>query len=103
AEQALVSQRLRLGYGTQPPLYSWLQWILFQVFGLNLFALSALKNLLLFSTYASLFFLARPLIGNGPAMAASASLLLFPQIAWESQRDLTHSVLLTALACATLW
>lgn len=103
AEQALVSQQLQLGYGTQPPLYSWLQWILFQVFGLNLFALSALKNLLLFATYASMFFLARPLVGAGGAMAASASLLLFPQIAWESQRDLTHSVLMTALATATLW
>ncbi|MGV3652724.1 MAG: glycosyltransferase family 39 protein [Noviherbaspirillum sp.] len=103
AEQALVSQRLQLGYGTQPPLYSWIQWVLFQVFGLNLFALSALKNLLLFSTYACMFFMARPLVGQGAAIAASASLLLFPQIAWESQRDLTHSVLMTGLACATLW
>lgn len=103
AEQVLFYQHLQLGYGTQPPLYSWLQWLMFSTFGVNLFALSALKNLLLFLTYLAMFQVARPLIGVTGAMAASASMLLFPQIAWESQRDLTHSVLLTCLACATLW
>jgi 4-amino-4-deoxy-L-arabinose transferase-like glycosyltransferase len=103
AEAVFAFQHLRLGYGTQPPLYNWLQWLMFQAFGLNLFALSALKNALLMATYLSVFYLARPLTGTRGAMAASASLLLFPQIGWESQRDLTHSVLLTTLACATLW
>jgi len=103
AEQVLIAQQLQWGYGSQPPLYAWLQWLLFQIFGLNLFALAALKNALLFSTYACVYFLARPLIGGAAAATATVSLLLFPQIAWESQRDLTHSVLLTALAAATLW
>ncbi|WP_151639380.1 ArnT family glycosyltransferase [Noviherbaspirillum aerium] len=103
AEAVIASRELRAGYGSQPPLYNWLQWLMFQLFGLNLFALSALKNLLLFATYLSMFGLAKPLIGTRGAMTASASLLLFPQIGWESQRDLTHSVLLTTLACATLW
>ena len=31
AEQALWTQRLALGYGAQPPLYTWLQWTVFQV------------------------------------------------------------------------
>lgn len=103
AEQAFAFQHLRLGYGTQPPLYTWLQWIAFSVFGFNVFALAVVKNIILFAIYACMFYLARPLVGCGAAIAASASLLLFPEIAWESQRDLTHTVLLTALSCATLW
>lgn len=103
AEQAFEFQQLRLGYDTQPPLYAWLQWIMFSVFGLNLFALSALKNLLLFAAYVGMFQLARPMIGTTGAMAVSISLLLFPEIGWEAQFDRTHSVLLAALACATLW
>jgi 4-amino-4-deoxy-L-arabinose transferase-like glycosyltransferase len=103
AEQAFESQVLRMGYGTQPPLYNWLQGLMFRVFGLNLFALAALKNLVLFVLYACMFLMARPLVGVGAATTATASLLLIPQIGWEAQRDLTHSVLLTSLACATLW
>src|SRR5262249_5619942 len=34
--------------------------------------------------------------------AAAISLLFIPQVAWESQRDLTHSVLSATLAVATL-
>jgi len=103
AEQAFLYANPGFGYGTQPPLYAWLQWLMFNLFGLNLFALSALKNLLLFGTYWLMFHLARPLIGTLGAMSASASMLLLPSIGWESQRDLTHSVLLTLIACATLW
>jgi 4-amino-4-deoxy-L-arabinose transferase-like glycosyltransferase len=103
AEQAFEFQQLRLGYDVQPPLYAWLQWLMFSVFGVNLFALSALKNLLLFCTYLAMFYMARSMIGVNGATAASTSLILFPQIGWEAQFDRTHSVLLTALACATLW
>jgi 4-amino-4-deoxy-L-arabinose transferase-like glycosyltransferase len=103
AEQAFVFQQLRPGYGSQPPLYAWLQWLMFSIFGVNLFALAALKNLLLFGTYFGMFRLARPLIGVTGAIAASASLILLPSISWESHVDRTHSVLLTFLACATLW
>ncbi|MEN3367750.1 MAG: hypothetical protein V7606_5024 [Burkholderiales bacterium] len=103
AEQAYLFQQLRLGYGTQPPLYAWLQWLMFSIFGVNLFALSALKNLLLLATYLAMFHLARPFLGVGGAIVASASLILFPAIGWESHIDRTHSVLLTCLACATLW
>jgi 4-amino-4-deoxy-L-arabinose transferase-like glycosyltransferase len=103
AEQVYAFQQLRLGYGTQPPLYAWLQWLMFSIFGVSLFALAALKNLLLFVTYLGMFHMARPMIGMSGAIAASASLILFPSIGWESHVDRTHSVLLTCLACATLW
>jgi hypothetical protein len=38
-----------------------------------------------------------------PATAAAVSLLFVPQIAWESQRDLTQSVLATLMSMATFY
>lgn len=103
AELVFLTQQVHPGYGTQPPLYAWMQRLMFSVFGLNLFSLAALKNLLLLAAYLFTFQVARPMLGSNGAMAAAASLLFFPQIGWESQRDLSHSVLLTTLAGATLW
>ena len=103
AEQALWTQQLAAGYGTQPPLYTWLQWAVFQVAGVSVVSLSLLKNGLLASTYAFVWLAARRLMPPPLALLAAASMLLIPQIGWESQRDLTHSVLATAVAAATLY
>lgn len=103
SEAVLSFQRLQPGYGTQPPLYFWLQWLTFSLFGVNLFALSVLKNLLLLCTYVAMFCTARALIGIRGAIMVAGSLVLFPQLGWESQRDLTHSVLVTCMAALTLW
>jgi 4-amino-4-deoxy-L-arabinose transferase-like glycosyltransferase len=103
SESILRSQHLQLGYGSQPPLYFWLQWLMFSIFGINILALSVQKNLLLFCTYLAMFYTARSLIGTGGAIIVAASLVLFPQIGWESQRDLTHSVLMTCMAALALW
>ena len=94
AEQVLLAQELAWGYGSQPPLYTWLTIAVFAVFGDGIFALALLKNLLLAGTYLLTFLLIRSVTGN-PLQAAlgTAGLLLLPQIAWESQRALTHSVL----------
>ncbi len=103
AEAVYLTQQLQFGYGTQPPLYAWLQWLTFSLFGLNRFSLTALKCLILIGIYISLYRIGRPLLGVRAALAATASLVFFLQIGWESLRDLTHSVLLTSIACATLW
>ena len=103
SEAILTFQQVQPGYGTQPPLYSWLQWLMFSVFGVNIVALSVQKNLLLFCTYLAMFCSARMLIGVRGAIMVAASLVMFPQIGWESQRDLTHSVLMTCMAALTLW
>jgi 4-amino-4-deoxy-L-arabinose transferase-like glycosyltransferase len=103
AEQALWTQQLAAGYGAQPPLYTWLQWTMFQIAGVSVLSLSLLKNLLLASTYAFVWLAARRLMAAPLALLAAASMLLIPQIGWESQRDLTHSVLATAVAAATLY
>ncbi len=103
AEQLLWTQQLAAGYGPQPPLYTWLQLVFFQVFSVSIFALALLKNLLLFGTYSCTWLAARRVLPPMLAALSSAALLLLLQIVWESQRDLTHSVLVTTAASATLW
>jgi 4-amino-4-deoxy-L-arabinose transferase-like glycosyltransferase len=99
AEQLLLTQSLALGYGAQPPLYTWLQMLFFTVVGVNILALTLLKNLLLLATQLCLFLAARLILrDNALALLASLSLWLMPQIAWESHRDLTHSVLVTSIS-----
>jgi 4-amino-4-deoxy-L-arabinose transferase-like glycosyltransferase len=76
----------------------------FGVFGQSVFSLSLLKYALLFSTCSLIFAGARVLARNtAVATAACLSLFFLPTIAWESQRDLTHSVLASTLSAATLW
>jgi 4-amino-4-deoxy-L-arabinose transferase-like glycosyltransferase len=104
AEQLVLGQKLSWGYGTKPPLYSWLQIGFFRLFGESVLALSLFKNLLLFCTYLCTFLAARKLTDQAEtALIAALSLLMIPQIAWESQRDLTHSVLATTVAALTLY
>lgn len=99
SEQLVFTQQFQWGYGPQPPLYTWLQILFFKIFTPSILGLSLLKNLLLFGTYAFTYLNARLITrSHGLGIAAAASLLFIPQIAWESQRDLTHTVLATTLA-----
>lgn len=97
------AQRFALGYGDQPPLYTWLLVPFFHGFGPSVWPLALVKQSLLLGTHACVYASGR-LIGLTPtaALAASAAMLWLPQIGWESQRDLTHSVLVTFVAAATL-
>lgn len=101
AQMLLWSRHLAWGYGPQPPLYSWIQWAVFQLLGESLLALALVKNALLAGTWLCIYALLRSAFRPGIAALATASLLLLPQIAWESQRALTHTVLATMLAAAT--
>ncbi|MBW2683687.1 MAG: glycosyltransferase family 39 protein, partial [Deltaproteobacteria bacterium] len=104
AEQALLGQWLLPGYTEQPPLYTWIQYFLFKVFGKNVFAISLLKNALLFLTYLFVYLsAARLLKDTRAAILTASSLLLIPQIAWESQRDMTHTTLVVFAAASVLW
>ncbi|WP_167759867.1 glycosyltransferase family 39 protein [Massilia horti] len=103
AESVFFAQEITLGYGSQPPLYVWLQWLFFEVFGTGHVGLSLLKNALLFMLYGSVFGLARQLLGSLAASAIAASLVLIVPLGWEAQMDRSHSILATALAAAALW
>ncbi len=104
AEQLLLTQDLRWGYGSQPPLYTWVLTGLFSLFTNKILALAVMKNSLLFLTYLFVYLSAKEIThDNNRAIVAMLSLLLIPQIVWESQRDLTHSVLGTTVAACTLF
>ena len=102
AEQLVVTQDLALGYGQQPPLYNWIQWAVFAVTGPGMVGMALVKHLALAAIYLGLWALARQL-GASRQVAAVALFggLLMPTLYWECHRDLTHLVLVTAVAIWT--
>src|SRR5690348_1762809 len=98
AEQIFYAQHIRLGYENQPPLYTWLQAAVFSLTGVSQLGLAIAKNVFMFVLYASVYQVARPLLGKPGAAAVSASLVMIVTLGWEAQIDRTHSILATALA-----
>jgi 4-amino-4-deoxy-L-arabinose transferase-like glycosyltransferase len=93
SQQAFFSQWLTLGYDSQPPLYNWVQTSVVSVFGLSLATISIVKNIVLFLVYLTYYRLSRLVLKDGfLAVIATLSLLTIPQLFWEAQRDLTHTV-----------
>ncbi|OLP61920.1 hypothetical protein BJF93_19605 [Xaviernesmea oryzae] len=104
AQQALLTQWLSAGYDSQPPLYNWVQYGVSLVAGLTLSSIAAVKAGFLLSLYGFYFLLAREsLKDRALTLLTPLGLLTIPHIAWESQRDLTHSVALSAAAVLFLW
>ena len=98
AEQLANIGYLDWGYGgSQPPLYTWITNIAASVLGTSMLTLQIVKFSMLASLFLSVFGGMR-LLGFS-RMVASASMLglfLIPQIGWESQRALSHSIAGTA-------
>jgi len=105
AEQALISTHLALGYSNvQPPLYNWLQWLFFELFGHSKAAIVFLKHLLLFGIYLAIYALAKELgATQSKALMALFLSLLLPQLLWQSELMLTHSVLATLCGVLFFW
>jgi len=103
AAELVRSQFWQWGYGSQPPLYTWLAKLALDLTGPALWPLQALKVGLLSALVASVLEICRRLrFSQAQTWIAVAGLVLIPQFAWESQRDLTHSVLATVMASLTL-
>ena len=103
SEQLMFTQQWAWGYGPQPPLYYWIQKIFFSAFGVSVFSLALFKNILLFLIYALAYGNARFITrSHACGLVAAVSVLFLPQISWESQRDITHSVLATVFSLAAL-
>lgn len=105
AEMVLLSQQaFQLGYNSQPPLYTWLQLILFNIFGLNIFSLTLLKYGLMFIMYFFIYKAALRLIKNQLyAIFSAISLFLAYDFAWSFHKDLTHSILAVTIAAMTFY
>ncbi|TVQ58757.1 MAG: hypothetical protein EA355_01015 [Rhodobacteraceae bacterium] len=97
AEMMVLTQSLDWGYGPQPPLYAWLQSAVFALTGPGKPGLALLKAALLALTVAGVWRLGLAVSGSARvAAAASVSLFLLPDFAWEAQRALTHTTLAVA-------
>ncbi|KUM26276.1 glycosyl transferase family 39 [Mesorhizobium loti] len=94
AEQLMAMRFLAAGYGSsQPPLYAWLGILTASLVGTSILALKIVKYALLAGGLIACFAAVRRLgYSNRAATAAMFGLLLFPQIVWEMQHALTHSV-----------
>ncbi|MFS2326983.1 glycosyltransferase family 39 protein [Brucella sp. H1_1004] len=101
AEQLANISYLDWGYGgSQPPLYTWITSLTSSVLGTSMLTLQIVKFGLLASLFASVYGGMRLLgFSNLVASASMLGLFLIPQIGWESQRALTHSVASTS-GCA---
>ncbi|RCS25383.1 glycosyl transferase [Phyllobacterium salinisoli] len=94
AEQLANIGYLAWGYGgSQPPLYTWITNFAAALIGTSLLTLQIVKFGLLASMFASVYGGIRLLgLPRNVAAAGMLGLFLIPQIGWESQRALTHSV-----------
>ncbi|QRM54792.1 glycosyltransferase family 39 protein [Sinorhizobium sp. BG8] len=104
AQQILLSQWLAAGYDTQPPFYNWIQYAVVKVTGPSVFAVSVLKNAVLFLAYLAYGLAARTVLKDRDlAIIATLGLLTIPQIAFEAQRDLSHTVAIVFAASLFLY
>lgn len=103
-QQLFLAQWLAAGYDSQPPFYNWLQYGAVQIFGNTVLALTLLKNVLLLGCYL-LFGMAARLVIADRRLAAIAmlGLITIPQISFEAQRDLSHTVAVLFSACLFIY
>ncbi|WP_216824597.1 glycosyltransferase family 39 protein [Paragemmobacter aquarius] len=97
AEALWYARSLQFGYNAQPPLYFWLQNLVFHLPLAPLTALALLKTMIFAAAVLAIFAIFRQ-IDTKAAPAAMLSLGLLPEVVWEMQRDRTHTVLLLLLA-----
>ena len=77
-EQILVGQYLTTGISNgQPPLYSWISWLLFRVFGTSLATLTWLKYGLLWLSFWVGFLISRRLFEDPRLVALASAAWLF--------------------------
>lgn len=104
SELVFLSQWWATGYNNQPPMYTWTQSAVFAVLGYSVFALASLKNLFLGGTYWLVYATTRVASSDRRvALVACLGLLTIPQIAWESHRDLSHTIAATFFAAFVLY
>ena len=103
ADQVALTQGWNWGYGPQPPLYSWLLLLFTGVLGPSPFTLTLLREVMLFAIYGLTYASARRITySHACGVAAAVALQFHPTIVWESQRELTHSILASAMILAML-
>jgi len=101
AELLLYIQSFEMGYGgSQPPFFNWVALLATEAFGVNLVVLAFAKFLFLALACAFLFLSAQMLgLSVLASLVALTGVFLMPELGWETQRALTHSIPMLAF-CA---
>lgn len=102
AEQMVFAQNLAFGYPSQPPLYTWLQYLVFQCFGFTLFSLAFLKYGLLIGSIGVYYQLCRLICRPALVWPAFLSWALIPNISYDLLMHRTHVVLALLATCLTV-
>lgn len=103
AEQAYYSQWWRLGYDDQPPLYTWLQIIFNDIFGLRKLSFSLLRALIFSGILIVLHQFAKEFHKTSKATLVVLTLVLIPTFIDFTFRRLSHTALLCLAIIATYW
>jgi 4-amino-4-deoxy-L-arabinose transferase-like glycosyltransferase len=101
AEQFLAAKVIAFGYSDQPPLFTWILRAAAFPFGMNIVTILAVKYALLFCFYFCFYHIARTFWDPGKSLVVTGALLLFPTYSYEFNRNLTHTILLAAMASVT--
>ena len=95
AEQAYYSQWLRWGYDDQPPLYTWMQYFVNQVFGVQKISFSILRATIFASILLAISHIASKILSNQKKSELAVLLLvLLPVFIDFTFRRLSHTSLL---------
>ncbi|ASQ46810.1 glycosyltransferase family 39 protein [Legionella clemsonensis] len=102
AEQIVFAQKLSAGYPSQPPLYTWLQYMLFQGLGVSLLSIALLKYSLLFLSVYIYHQICHLYIKDSLlTWCATLSWTLIPNISYDLLPHRTHAILALLAACLT--
>ena len=96
-EQIFIGQEFQFGYNIpQPPMYSWISFLFFEMFGANITSLLALKYILIFLNFTFIFKTSEIIFKkNLNAVSISTlSFLLLPSFFWHMHQGFTHTILL---------
>jgi 4-amino-4-deoxy-L-arabinose transferase-like glycosyltransferase len=103
SQQVFLSQWMAAGYDAQPPLYNWVQNVIFDILNDYVLGLAALKGLVLTLILVTYGKLAHMLLKDRSfTLLATLGLFLTPQFFWQAQRDLTHTTATMLLVNVTL-
>lgn len=105
AIEGVFTQSLAPGYDPrQPPLYTWLLWLVQRITGPSLVSFLVLKYGLLSATFLLYYRIADQLFGDTRYAALTAwSLLLLYQIGWNLHEGVTQTQVLMLACTATLY
>ena len=104
AEQAYYSQWLRWGYDDQPPLYTWIQYVINEVFGVSKLSFSFLRGFIFSSILYVLYRFAKNVLRDEmKSELVVLCLALVPVFIDFTFRRLSHTALLTFALICTYW